>query len=186
MKNGFWVIVLVALIVLGVFLLMSVVGANYPAILALFLGLVLARVIPWVLNMGFKNEIVRIEIRLIRWLRLKHENIIGLPDSVEDGVMYYKSRSRLPLKDLLNKIERRMEMLALSFTVIVQHIDDIRIIIAAGKQITFLALDPNSRYVSIHRGVYPDASNLRSQINTSLGALLELKRDYPDQVTIKI
>jgi hypothetical protein len=42
-----------------------------------------------------------------------------------------------------------MDMLTLSFTVIVQNIDDIRPIIGGGKRITFLILDPKSKYVFI-------------------------------------
>jgi hypothetical protein len=122
MKKGIVVVVIVISIGLTGLIIVYALGGNLSTIAALVVGLILGRLIPSVFNMGFQNELVMLKNHFIKWLHLQHEKIIGFPDSMEDGVMYYKKRDRLPLKDLLSEVEQRMDMLSISFTVLMQNI----------------------------------------------------------------
>jgi hypothetical protein len=163
-------------IIVGSFIVI-IAGANRTNVLVgLFLGVVVPRLLSW----GFKDQIMLIN-RLRKFFRLKHVRTLGFPDSTEDGIMYYKSRPKLPLKT-------SCQSLTLTFGIItIQKITEIKTVLSGDKKvkITFLLLDPNSEYVNIHSQIYTGAENLKSQITNSLSVLSNLQKDFPEQVFIK-
>lgn len=78
--------------------------------------------------------------------------------------------------------------MALSFTLITTtHIEDIRKLVARGKNFTFLVLDPESDFVNTQSKLYRGtAANLKSQIENSMNVLWDLKTHYQDNITIKV
>jgi hypothetical protein len=94
-------------IIVGSFIVI-IAGANRTNVLVgLFLGVVVPRLLSW----GFKDQIMLIN-RLRKFFRLKHVRTLGFPDSTEDGIMYYKSRPKLPFKDFLSVADTEIRMLA--------------------------------------------------------------------------
>lgn len=179
-------LIVVLLILGGNAAIMYIFKANQAEITGQILALISGAAIPPILSHGFKDK-VKWKTRIYKLLHYKNKHIIAFPDSVENGIQYYSSRSRLPFSELLLRIDENMAMLALTFTIITTvHIDEIKSVLSRGKHITFLILDPNSEYVNIHKHLYIGASNLKSQIENSLIVLSDLKKDFPNNVSIKI
>jgi hypothetical protein len=98
--------------------------------------------------------------------------VLGHPDSVENGIQIYNKRSYLPLNELLSEAQHRIDMLAVTFhSITTIDIQKIRETLYRGVQITFLILDPNSKYAENRHDDFHEGEEVKHHIERSLDIL---------------
>lgn len=116
--------------------------------------------------------------------------VLGNPDSVDNGVQVFNRRSHLPFDEFLAEADQRVDMIAVTFhCVTTSHIGLIEDTIYRGIRVTFLILDPNSRYAENRKTDFHEGEEVKHHIERSLHVLCELKKrlkdEYRDNLVIK-
>jgi hypothetical protein len=119
--------------------------------------------------------------------QIKQEtSTISQPPLIE-GKRHYENRSQLPFDEMVYKVERRLEMSAITFRIMTYAYHGVlKRILSRRVHITFLVLNPDSWSTSIQRKIYHGGEDLEDQIQKSLKILCELKKEFNDLVEIKL
>jgi hypothetical protein len=145
----------IASIIVGIILLATILGGidvvDYNTQVAVGLTLLGAGIAYWILKPLIDIRIGSLTGVLTTTTREQQgtsnvSQVLGTPNSFEDGIQHYNTRDELPrFGELLGLAHKKIEMSALTFYIVtLQHIGDIETVINRGVKITFLLLNPDS------------------------------------------
>jgi hypothetical protein len=186
-KGGLWIVTAVLSPIIGIYVvqywphLLKVIIAPSAVAILLIIGIVFVTTFTIFLLVRWYYKRARPIPYQAPPITTPVFKVLGKPDGIENGVQRYYRRSHLPFDDLLAEAGQQVIMLAVTFHMATTgNIQLIQETIFRNIRITFLILDPSSRYtkqIYLHEG-----GEVGRHIERSLSVLCALKKSLPDEL----
>jgi len=88
---------------------------------------------------------------------------------VKDGIYHYQSRTQFPFDEMISKAERRVEMAAITFTIVtISNYNILKGNLSRKVHLTCILLDPDSSSILMQSKIYHGNDDLKNNLESRL------------------